>query len=246
VRAWHDADVRGTRSWWILLAAAGVLTAGCTLPARNSTNEVDRHRAGILRDEPLFRTADTPPSVEVGWATAGPHDWRRPNAHGTVARWQPAREPAAAARDGESRVARAVASLRENGWVVLWARCTPPAAPLGQYEPAPTYDSPARNPDPDAWNWQAVGYRIHDGVSYWFELTGEAVPGGSGELYLDLVAPHHFDDSDLFPDRPAGLAVGDTCVERPGQSPGIEEDGRYLEMEMHHAADVPNRDPWVR
>jgi hypothetical protein len=207
------------RGW--ALAAAAVLTVACTLPSCDSTNDVDRRRADVLRDEPLFRGLDPPAKVEVGWATAGPHDWRRPNAHGTLAAWPPPTDPAAAARDGRARAAEALKALRDNGWVVMWTRCT-------------------------GTTWQALGYRIHDGASLGFELRGEATPGGTGGLYLYLVAPHHFDPDDLVPDRPAGRAAADTCVERPDEPTGTEEQGNYLKIEQHHVAKPANPNPSVR
>jgi hypothetical protein len=208
------------RGLGIVVGAA--LALACTLPSCDSTNDVDRRRADVMRDEPLFRTLDRPPYVEVGWATAGPHDWRRPNVSGTLASWQPSSDPAAAALDGSTRAARALAALRENGWTVLWATCTAPDSAAGL-------------------TWRAVGYRIRDGVSYWFELRGEARSSG-GLLGLTLVAPHHFDPDDLFPDRPTGLAAGETCVE----ASRFGEDGHYLELEQHHPAKRPNPDPSVR
>jgi hypothetical protein len=202
-----------------LVAVIGaVLVVGCTLPSLDSTNDVDRRRAEVLRNEPIFGTLDRPPAVEVGWASAGPHDWRRPNAHGVLARWQPPPDPADAALDGGPRVRHALDALRESGWTVLWAKCST-SNPL----------------------WLVVGYQIRDGVSYWFELRGE-VTSSEGLLGLYLVAPHHFDPDDLFPDRPPGLAVGGTCVETAGTG----EDGHYLKLEQHHPAKRPNPDPSVR
>ena len=111
--------------------------------------------------------------------------------------------------------------------------------------PSPSAGS-RRPPSPDGFTWHVVGYRIHDRVSYWFELYGVAVPNGSGTLDLYLVAPHHLDNADLFPDRPAGLPSAGTCVERPEPPTTTAVDGTYLEMERHHTAKVASRDPAVR
>jgi len=209
-----------------------VLLAGCTLPARDSTNDVDRRRAEVMRTDPAYAGAPTPPRVELGWASAGPHDWRRPNVSARLATW-----PAVPARQVRERAAQALADLRTGGWKVLWARCTPPL-------PAPVrYDGAAPPPLGEAWTWLAVGYRIRDGVSYGFMLMATARPDADGWVKLDLVAPHHFDRSNLFPDEPAGLPPGGTCVERDLQPDRAVEDGTYLEVTRHHVADDPAPHP---
>jgi hypothetical protein len=229
------------------VVAAALLTSGCPSSSADTTNDVDRQRAEVLRGEPIYATAERPPVVDPGWVTFGRHDWHRPNTTGALARWEAGDDAAA---DGERRTASALTALRDNGWTVLWARCTPPVSISGSAPPAVRPSGgPKRVWSPEGWTWHVVGYRVRDGVSYWFELYGVAVPAHSGTLDLYLVAPNHLDSADLFPDRPAGLPAGGTCIERPGQpapSAPAEVDGTYFEIERHHAAKVESRDPAFR
>jgi len=86
----------------------------------------------------------------------------------------------------------AMIALRENRWVIYYAACQPPG-----------------------WEYAAYAYKIVDGVSYHAVLTSSG--GGSGNratLTLRLLAPHSIERrSDLYPDRPAALEPGKSCIE---------------------------------
>lgn len=88
---------------------------------------------------------------------------------------------------------QAVDSLRNSGWTVFYARC-------------------------EEATFTAGAYKIAGDVSYHAQLTGAAKDGATA-VVLQLRAPHSQEPtSDLFPNRPAGLAT--TCLETGGEGTG--------------------------
>ena len=218
----------------LLIAGLATLLAGCPSPRTGpATTDVDRQRAGVLRADPVLALAAGQPSVTVGKLVHGDIGWDRTQVLATLSVHSPA-DPPPAPRDVEARLAEAVRTLRQGGWTVLWAACEPPA--------------PVTGGAGDTWRWHTFGYRVTDGVSYWFAVDGSIEHGGSGRTDLVLRAPHHRDPANVFADAPAGLPEGSTCVERPGIGETPERDGRPIQLAARGSVPTgtPSPDPSYR
>jgi len=202
---------RATPVTALLLVA--LLATGCpaTAPAGTGSSPVDRLRAETMRADPLLSGVDAP-VVSLGRDYGDATGWDRGEVTGDRYRRAPGDPPpapdfAAAA----AHLAAAVAAARAAGWTVYHAACRPPA-PHASTPGQPGYADPAL----DVYVWRVYAYRLVDRVSYWAFLELTAQRNGGAVLAVTLRAPNHRDPDDLFPDRPAALAAGGTCVESPG------------------------------
>jgi len=95
-------------------------------------------------------------------------------------------KPADPGRDRD-RAVEAVEALRDSGWTVFHARC-------------------------DHDGFLAAAYKVVDGVSFYAQIDGSDVP--EKNVVLQMRAPQSGEStSDLFPERPAAVAAGKTCLE---------------------------------
>jgi hypothetical protein len=212
------------------LAATVVLVAGLvgcdgTPPPAEPSTGVDRQRAELLRAEQVFVGAE-PPSVQPGWVHAD-RILRRTEVSGAVARWPRGAAPDVALQALEDRADTVLAVFRRSGWTVLWSSCSPPTPLSG---PMPSRTPLDADEAAQEWRWRAAGYKIVDGVSYWFRLDVRGDRTGAGTARVLLRAPNNEESANLFADVPGGLGSADTCIERAGVPPKVEEEGRYLEL----------------
>lgn len=199
-------------------AAAALLLAGCPqAPPRDVTTRVDRDRATFLRADPALAHPVDPLHVEVGRVLDDTLGWDRTSVGGTVYRRKLSDPPPVPApEEFQGRVATALGSLRDGGWLPVWSRCQVPAA----REPGSRL-----GPESDWWVWEATGYKITDGVSYGFVLRAEYSRPGNGSVAVRLLAPNHRDPANLFPDAPAALPRGGSCIEHAGIAAATTADG---------------------
>jgi hypothetical protein len=225
---------RATR---ILIAVSAAATlAGCPSPrAGADTTDVDRHRAGVLRADPVFAGAPRPPTVYVGKVLSEDLGWDRSRVLGTLyVRESSDPPPVPTPAEFETRLSRVLRTLRHEGWNVLWASCEPPGQPTG---------GPG-----DLWQWEASGFRVTGGVGYWFGLRGHTERDGASSIDLALHAPNHRDPANPFADNPVSMREDATCIERPGVSDGPERDGTRIELTSRRALPKahPETDPSAR
>lgn len=89
------------------------------------------------------------------------------------------------------RTVEAMGAMRDNGWMFFYTRC-------------------------ERDFFTAGAYKIVDGVSFYAQIDGSEVQDGSN-VVLRMRAPNSTEPSqDLFPERPAELGVGQTCLETDG------------------------------
>jgi hypothetical protein len=215
----------------IAFGAIAVL-AGCQ--PGPTTSDVDRRRADAVRADPVFRAAVHEPTVRVGKVLGEDLGWDRTEVSAVLYERQATDPPPVPSpAEFESRVEATLAGVRQQGWTVLWASCAPP--------PEPGYPS-------SRWEWQAYGYRVADGVSYWLRLAGAAQRDGFARIDVLVRAPGARDRANLFADAPAGLPAGGTCVERPGVPGRPERDGAAIELAARRSLPKahPSTDPSAR
>jgi hypothetical protein len=199
-----------------VLTAVGAVAvlAGCQ--PSPSTSDVDRRRADAVRADPVFRAAVHEPTVRVGKVLSEDLGWDRTEVSAVLYERQATDPPPVPSpADVETSVEATLSDARAQGWTVLWASCAPP--------PDPGYPS-------SRWEWEAYGYRVADGVSYWLRLAGAAQRDGFARIDVLVRAPGARDRANLFADAPTGLPAGATCVERPGVSETPERDGAAIEL----------------
>jgi hypothetical protein len=223
---------RGARGWWAAATALTVLAvAACTqpVPEQERTTDVDRDRARTLQAEPVLAGTTEPVQATPGRVLGEKLGWDRSEVDGVLyRRARTDAPPVPPAAQVQARVAKALRSLRDAGWVVLWTRCeVPPAGSAA---------------DGDTWVWDSSGYKVADGVSYGFTVRGEYHRAGNGAIGVRLLAPNHRDAANLFPDAPRGLAPAATCIEQPGVATATRSEGvelRVAERMSRPGADRP-------
>ena len=86
------------------------------------------------------------------------------------------------------RTVEAMGALRDNGWTFFHTRC-------------------------ERDFFTASAYKVVDGVSFYAQIDGSEVQDASN-VVLRMRAPNSREpNQDLFPERPAELGVGETCLE---------------------------------
>ncbi len=198
----------------LILGCALVLT-GCAGPDRERVTDTDRQRLQVMLDEPIIREAEQDVSKQPGTLLVD-NTLKRGFVTASIFSVYPdQREQPVRPELTKRRTADAIGVLRDTGWTIASASCKVP-------QPG--------TPD-NSWNWEITAYKHVDGVSYWANLTGAALPSGMGFIDIALRAPNVDDPPDLFPDRPAGLPPGSTCIEQPGISKESVEQGTPVRME---------------
>lgn len=179
---------------------------GC--PGRPGESRVDQERVELLRGDPVLAGALEPPDAYPGWEI-NDGSWNRSEVSAPLGLWRSPVPGGIAVAEAERRIAEILATVRNTGWTLLHARCASGA---------------------DGWRWAVAGYKVVAGVGIWFHLVAEIWPDGKGSSSILLRAPNRRDDANPFADAPAGLAAGQSCIERPGVVEPSEEDGVYLEL----------------
>ncbi|MEO3743453.1 hypothetical protein [Plantactinospora sp. B5E13] len=214
-----DGVGRGLRLAGLVLVL-GLLT-GC--PGRLGESKVDNERAELLAADPIFADAEKPVRVRPGWEI-NDTSWRRSEASAGLATWQAPVPGGISSAEAESRVGALLQSVRDAGWTVLHTRC---ALEEGERE------------------FVVFAYKVTSGVGLFLDLRAEVWSNGKGSASVELRAPNRRDPANPFADVPPGLAVGGSCIERPGDPDPVEEDGTYLELDSSHTGGAaPN--PSVR
>ena len=190
-----------------------LLLAGCPgSPPDDGTTDVDRDRVRSLAAERVLADAGQPLRITAGRLLDGDRGWDRGQVAGVLVDDRASAGGSAPTRTAVGqRLVATFETLRQTGWTVLWARCTPPAGD-------------------GYWQWTAAGYKVSDGVSYGFRLEAELDQARGASASLLLLAPHHRDHDNLYPDAPQGPPVGSTCVERPASGATVAESGTRTVM----------------
>ncbi|MGQ0778576.1 MAG: hypothetical protein ACT4NY_29885 [Pseudonocardiales bacterium] len=222
-----------------------LVLAGCPgLPGRERVTETDEQRLQVMLNLPIIRDTQETISQRPG-TLINQLGWER----GYVAASLPDADPANSGapvtpEQIKMSTADAMARMRETGWTIISASCEVPerdriAASRQQPEPGQL----GADPGLDEWGWSVTAYTHVDGVSYWSLLSGLAVRKGIGGVSIRLRAPNVDDPPDLFPDRPAGLPAGSTCIEQPGVPPVNVEQGARIEVSARGGPTKPEIDP---
>lgn len=182
-----------TRSSYVLavLVTAAAVLVGCSMPVK----PIDEERLQVLRAE--ARAVDAREYNAYAGVQIQKDAPLRTALHATFADVDTA-DPVSVARQ---ETAKAITTLRTNGWTMYYVTCSPPSP---------------RNTMFNAWVFEGDGYKIIKGVSYFVQTAGSAKPSSS-EVHVSahFFAPYSEEAAaDLFPDRPPATKVGASCVEQ--------------------------------
>lgn len=206
----------------VLILGCALALSGCSGPDRERVTETDRQRLQVMLAEPIMAEAQQDVSEQPGTLLPD-NTLKRGFVSASVFSVYPANQQEPVRPElTKRRTADAIGVMRTSGWTITSASCMVP-------QPG--------SPD-SSWNWEITAYKHVSGVSYWSNLTGAAVPSGLGFIDIALRAPNVDDPPDLFPNRPAGLPAGSSCIEQPGISEESVEQGTPVRMEPV-AARVP-------
>lgn len=186
----------------VVLGCALALTGCSQAPDRERVTDTDRQRLQAMLDEPIIRNSEQDISKQPGTLVTDDTVKRGFVTASIFSVYPDKRQEPVRPEQTKRRTADAIGVLRDTGWTIASASCTVP-------QPG--------NPD-NSWNWETTAYKHVDGVGYWSNLTGAAVPSGLGVIDIALRAPNVDDPPDLLAQRPAGLPAGSTCIEQPGLS----------------------------
>lgn len=169
----------------LILALAALGVAGCT--TEKQADDTDRQRLQVMRDDPLVR--GHPGKADEGSEVNG---FPRANRYSAwpVDKVRPAPDTPPA---GRAVAATWLGDLQAQGWTMISARC--------------------QNPDGGAYQWEAFGFRVRDGVPYAIHMRATYNRFDGVTINLDLHSPFHADTKKYFDPPPAALATGGTCVE---------------------------------
>lgn len=170
------------RRWLPAVFVAVVALAGCT--KQENANDTDRQRIEAMKGEPVVAGLDGVPreGAADGGDFASNSYSAYPISHARIA-------SAAAARE---QTAKIVDQLRAQGWTVISARCTPPAA--------------------ESYSWEAFAYKVRGEVPYAVKMTAGYSADSGLTVNLTQQTPFHADKKVRF--QPAPAALTQTCVER--------------------------------
>jgi hypothetical protein len=234
-----------------VLAIAAVLgcvlvLAGCPAPpGRERVTETDQQRLQVMLNLPIIREAERI-SQRPGTLLNETLGWDRGYVGASLADPGDGGAPVTPEQIKMSTAA-ALTRMRATGWTIMSASCEVPerdrVVAAGQI---PDPRQLGADPSIDEWEWSATAYTHVDGVSYWAKLSGRAVRNGIGGVSIRLRAPNVSDPPDLFPDRPAALATGSTCIEQPGVPPVNVEQGIAFEMAERGSSQMPTVAPLDR
>lgn len=201
----------------ILLLGCLLALTGCSQgPDRERVTDTDRQRLQQMLDEPIIREAEEDVSKQPGTLRADNTLKRGFVSASVFSVFAGEGEPPVRPAQTKQRTADALGVLRDSDWTIASASCTVP------------------EPDDrdNALRWESTAYKHVDGVSYWANLTAAAVPSRLGVVDIALRAPNVDDPKDLFPQRPAGLDAGSTCIEESGISDESVEQGEPVQLEQ--------------
>lgn len=201
----------GARRGFGLVAV--LLLAGCMTDRSEEPTPTDRARVDVLLAEPVVaRDDDGGPEVVLGRYRSEQLGWERHEVQVGLA--IPTATP-----DGVQAVVRdTVRVMRDAGWTVLHAACSPAR---------PEADSAVLTDR----TWEARFVRTADGVSYWARIDAELRSDGVAGAGIELRAPNERDPADLFTDRPPDLPA--TCLEAASPSTEAAEAGLPATLEPH-------------
>jgi hypothetical protein len=222
----------GRRLLVLMLASCLPVLAGC--PAPGVVTDVDRQRLGVLQREPIISGATEKPGANAGFLVSPRLPPRRGKVSGRIVGTVGATTPAPAGAtvapqtkaDARADTAKALATLRNSGWTVYFAGCTPPGdtAPLGTVVPWPY-------PESDRWIFDAFAYKVLDRVSYFADIEGIATDTGTAQVHFTLLAPNeHETVTNLFPDAPPPVSPTGNCVESVAEPTALTHAGPILAM----------------
>lgn len=116
-------------------------------------------------------------------------------------------------------VAELVEQLRASGWAIISARCDGGAEE--------TADAPADN----AYQWEAFGYRVRDGVPYAVHLVATYSDSSGLSVRVSMATPFHGDAGTYFASAPPPLAAGATCIESADDTVGPAAQGSIWSLD---------------
>ncbi len=196
----------------VALVLACLLLAGCP----GSSENADQKRLRVMQAEPLLKKAIGAPVAVAGFTEAGVA--RRGYVQAKL-KEEAVKQAPEAAKEGTAETMKA---LRDNGWNIYFVACQPP---LKQGDPEPAKDLVGPFPSEQWWAFSAYGYKVAEGVSYFAALNGNGYLNGQVKIFLNLRAPNSTETSDLFADRPAAVASGESCVETKGLPESLAKTG---------------------
>ncbi|MFN2495661.1 MAG: hypothetical protein ABR608_07120 [Pseudonocardiaceae bacterium] len=234
----------------LLVLGCVLVLAGCPAPpGRERISETDQHRLQVMLNLPIIRDAQRVSGRRPGTLLNETLGWDRGYVSAGLFSADPARGDVPVTPEQiELHLADALERLRGTGWTIMSASCKAPERDriTASALPSPEPGQLGADPGLDEWDWSATVYTHVDGVSYWAELSGGVFRNGRGSVGILLRAPNVDDPPDLFPDRPPGLPVGSTCIERPGVPPVNIEQGIEFTVAERGSSQMPTVDPLYR
>ena len=225
------------------LCGLALALSGCG--EQNTTTDTDRARLAALLREPVLTQASPRPSGRPGLLLDETTGWDRGQVDAVLYR-----AGSSSTEQLRQQATTVLGRLRASGWRLLYAECVPPtlADTTGRAE-AMRSVAGRRGYGLDGWNWTAYLYRSADGLSRWAALHAGLDGRGAGAVELTLRVPHQRDRAELFPERPAGLAAGASCLERTAEPAAVVRAGTPIELAARWVAPreaARPRDPLLR
>ncbi|MGH8919541.1 MAG: hypothetical protein ACRD0H_14625 [Actinomycetes bacterium] len=194
--------------------------------------ETDERRLQVMLNLPIIRTAEKISGQRPGTLLNPTLGWDRGYVGASLPDTDPTNSDAPVTPEQmKVSTAEVLARMRATGWTIMSASCEVPERDrIAASGRSPQPGQLGADPGLDEWGWSATAYTHVDGVSYWALLSGMAVRKGIGGVSIRLRAPNVDDPPDLFPDRPANLPAGSTCIEQPGVPLVNVEQGTRIEV----------------